>query len=75
MSGVRVETGLIGGAEKREIKIVDYDPNWPKKFELHAGRLTGALGRSALLIEHIGSTSVPGLAAKPIVDIVVVVAD
>lgn len=69
------ETGLIGGAEKREIKIEDYDADWPKRFEAQARVITGALGRSALRVEHIGSTSVPGLAAKPIIDILVVVAD
>ncbi len=67
--------GLIGGVEKREIKIVDYDPEWSRKFETHAKIIAGALGGSALRVEHIGSTSVPGLAAKPIVDILVVVQD
>ena len=57
------------------VKIVDYDPDWPRKFETHAELIAGALGSSALRIEHIGSTSVPGLAAKPIVDILVVVQD
>jgi GrpB-like predicted nucleotidyltransferase (UPF0157 family) len=69
------EIGLLGGVEKREIKIVDYDTDWPKKFETHAHVIAGALGVSALRIEHIGSTSVPGLAAKPIIDILVVVPD
>lgn len=69
------KTGLIGGVEKRRIAIADYDPDWPKKFERQARRIARALGRAALRIEHIGSTSVPGLAAKPIVDILVVVAD
>ena len=67
--------GLIGGVEKREIRIVDYDTDWPKKFETHALRIADALGNFALRIEHIGSTSVPGLAAKPVIDILVVVAD
>lgn len=70
-----METGLIGGVEKRRIEIHDYDPNWPHKFETHARIIAGALGDSALRIEHIGSTSVPGLAAKPIIDILVVVQD
>ncbi|PYS76740.1 MAG: hypothetical protein DMF66_13105 [Acidobacteria bacterium] len=68
-------TGLIGGVEKREIKLLDYDPDWPKKFETHARVIAGALGGSALRVEHIGSTSVPGLAAKPIIDILVIVPD
>jgi GrpB-like predicted nucleotidyltransferase (UPF0157 family) len=70
-----VKTALIGGVEKVKIKIVDYDSAWPKKFERHAQIIAGALGETALLIEHIGSTSVPGLAAKPIIDILVVVQD
>ena len=68
-------TGLIGGVEKREIKIVDYDADWPKKFETNARIIADALGGSAQRVEHIGSTSVPGLAAKPIIDILVVVPD
>src|SRR5215207_4395174 len=70
-----LSTGLIGGVEKREIKIVEYDPDWPRKFQTHARIIAGGLGGSALRIEHIGSTSVPGLAAKPIIDILVVVQD
>jgi GrpB-like predicted nucleotidyltransferase (UPF0157 family) len=69
------QTGLIGGVEKRAIAIVDYDPGWPRKFTLHARRVAEVLGPTALCIEHIGSTSVPGLAAKPIVDMLVVVKD
>lgn len=66
---------LIGGIEKREIVIVDYDPLWPAKFQRHAAIISQALGPTALAIEHVGSTSVPGLAAKPIIDIDVVVVD
>jgi GrpB-like predicted nucleotidyltransferase (UPF0157 family) len=65
--------GLIGGPEKREIIICDYDPCWPQKFAEHARRIRGAVGPATLRIEHIGSTSVPGLAAKPIIDILLVV--
>jgi GrpB-like predicted nucleotidyltransferase (UPF0157 family) len=57
------------------INIVAYDASWPGKFEVHAGRIAKALGAVALRLEHIGSTSVPGLAAKPIIDILVVVQD
>jgi GrpB-like predicted nucleotidyltransferase (UPF0157 family) len=70
-----LETGLIGGVEKSEIRIVDYDTDWPKKFETHARIIAEAIGGTALRIEHMGSTSVPGLAAKPVIDILVVVAD
>src|SRR5215470_15979421 len=75
MANEPLETGLIGGVEKREIRIVDYDTDWPKMFETHAKIIADALGGSALRIEHIGSTSVPGLAAKAIIDILVVVPD
>ena len=64
---------LIGGAEKRTIEIVDYDPRWPEQFQAHASTIALTLGAVALRMEHIGSTSVPGLAAKPIIDILVVV--
>ena len=57
------------------IQIVDYDPAWPRLFEREAERIQAALGDRAVLIEHVGSTSVPGLAAKPRIDILLVVAD
>ena len=66
---------LIGGIEKQKIVIVDYDPQWPEKFQKHTAIISKALGPKALAIEHIGSTSVPGLAAKPIIDITVLVED
>jgi GrpB-like predicted nucleotidyltransferase (UPF0157 family) len=61
--------------EKVVIRVVDYDPVWPERFANECERIEGALGATALAIEHIGSTSVPGLAAKPIIDIVLVVGD
>jgi GrpB-like predicted nucleotidyltransferase (UPF0157 family) len=57
------------------IHIVDYDPEWPRRFEREARRIQSALGDRALLLEHVGSTSVPGLAAKPRIDIILAVAD
>ena len=57
------------------ILLADYDPAWPATFEREEARISSALGERALLIEHVGSTSVPGLAAKPIIDIVLVVSD
>ncbi len=57
------------------IQIVDYDPEWPRLFEREAERVQAALGERVLLIEHVGSTSVPGLAAKPRIDMLLVVAD
>jgi len=57
------------------VLIVDYDPEWPRQFTMEAAKIRAALGERALLLEHVGSTSVPGLAAKPILDILLVVAD
>lgn len=57
------------------ITLAEYDPGWPRLFEREAERIRGVLGGRALLVEHAGSTSVPGLAAKPVIDIVLAVAD
>src|SRR5215469_11189904 len=57
------------------IVLVAYDPGWPAMFDREAGRIRAALDRLAIRVEHVGSTSVPGLAAKPIIDIVVAVPD
>ena len=70
---MRPDDTPIGGRERRSIEIVEYNPQWPTVFQEHARRIAQALGDTALGIEHIGSTSVPGLAAKPIIDILVVV--
>ncbi len=55
--------------------LVDYDDAWPVRFEREARRIRTALGTRALLLEHAGSTSVPGLVAKPIIDVVLAVPD
>jgi len=60
--------------DSNELEIVTYDPDWPAAFEAEAIRLQSALGGLALRIDHNGSTSVPGLGAKPIIDIQVSVA-
>lgn len=70
-----LEQVLIGGLEKRKVVIVDYDPGWVARFEVESDRVRRALGAAALRVEHVGSTAVPGLAAKPIIDLVVTVAD
>src|SRR4051794_21083097 len=57
------------------IRIVDYDPDWVHQFQRHAERIRSALGAKALRIEHVGSTAVPALPAKQVIDIVLVVAD
>jgi GrpB-like predicted nucleotidyltransferase (UPF0157 family) len=57
------------------VRIVEYDPQWAELFEREAARIRGVLAERAVRIEHIGSTSVPGLPAKPVIDIVLVVTD
>jgi GrpB-like predicted nucleotidyltransferase (UPF0157 family) len=57
------------------LDVVAYDPHWPAAFAAEAGRLRAALGEIALRIDHNGSTAVPGLAAKPVIDIQVSVAE
>ncbi|WP_096185742.1 GrpB family protein [Evansella halocellulosilytica] len=57
------------------ITLLEYDSNWPKLFEQEAERIRSILGNKILQLEHVGSTSVPGLCAKPIIDILLVVRD
>lgn len=57
------------------ITLVEYDPHWPELFDREANRIRSILGGRVLQLEHVGSTSVPGLCAKPIIDILLVVAD
>ena len=66
---------LIGGREPVQISVVDYDERWPVRFREIAECLRQAVGEGVSGVEHIGSTSVPGLAAKPIVDVLLTVAD
>lgn len=58
-----------------QIAIADYDPQWPELFAREADRIRAVLGRRALRIEHVGSTSVPGLVAKRVIDVLLVVTD
>lgn len=69
------EAEIHGGTEEPDIVIADPDPAWRDKFTTHGDQIESVLGPIARKVEHIGSTSVPGLAAKPIVDILVTVAD
>lgn len=69
---------FLPGSERRDarrVEVLDYDPAWADRFAEWRERLAGTLGPGARRIEHVGSTSVPGLAAKPIVDIQVSVPD
>jgi GrpB-like predicted nucleotidyltransferase (UPF0157 family) len=57
------------------VRIVDYDPAWPELAAAELGRVGSALGEQAVRLEHVGSTAVPGLAAKPIIDLQLSVPD
>ena len=57
------------------VRLVDYDPAWPGLFEREAARIRGVLAERVLELEHTGSTSVPGLAAKPCIDMTLVIPD
>jgi GrpB-like predicted nucleotidyltransferase (UPF0157 family) len=57
------------------IRLAPYDQQWPELFAREGERIRGVLGERALMVEHVGSTAVPGLSAKPIIDILLVVAD
>ena len=62
------------GLPSGTVRIVPYDPEWPRLFEAEERRLRAGLGSLAITIEHTGSTSVSGLAAKPVLDILAGVA-
>jgi GrpB-like predicted nucleotidyltransferase (UPF0157 family) len=64
-----------GAAPATGIEVADPDPAWPRQYDDLAGRIRRALGWRALQLEHVGSTAVPGLAAKPVIDIDLAVAD
>jgi GrpB-like predicted nucleotidyltransferase (UPF0157 family) len=74
----QIQAARIGGAQPLpggSIVLVDYDPHWPELFAREAERVRLSLGERVLRLEHCGSTSVPGLTAKPIVDMVLEVAN
>jgi GrpB-like predicted nucleotidyltransferase (UPF0157 family) len=58
-------------SSRRHIAIVDYDPRWPGLYLDERARILAVIGPRVAAIEHVGSTSVPGLAAKPVIDIMV----
>ncbi|UUZ60649.1 GrpB family protein [Nocardioides sp. B-3] len=64
-----------GRGPSTEVRVVDPDPSWPTVFEELATTIRAALGDFALSVEHVGSTSVPDLPAKPIIDVDVTVSD
>jgi GrpB-like predicted nucleotidyltransferase (UPF0157 family) len=77
MTEEQLRASTVGELKPRNgpITLVDYDPDWPRLYAREAELIRSILGGRVLLLEHAGSTSVPGLAAKPKIDIVLVVAD
>jgi GrpB-like predicted nucleotidyltransferase (UPF0157 family) len=73
MAAVRVDGPVV--VHNATIDLSDYDPDWPRLYELEAAKIRAAISDKALVIEHVGSTSIPGLCAKPLIDIVLGVAD
>ena len=72
---VIVEKPSLDNLPNYHIEIAPYDPGWPERFQVERARVMAALGDLAAAVEHSGSTAVPGMAAKPILDILVGVAD
>jgi GrpB-like predicted nucleotidyltransferase (UPF0157 family) len=74
---IRIRAATIGEPERLSgrVDLHPYDYNWPRHYEAEARRVAGVLGDRALRLEHVGSTSVPGLIAKPVIDMLLVVAD
>jgi GrpB-like predicted nucleotidyltransferase (UPF0157 family) len=66
---------LSDKAMARKIKVLPHDPNWSKLFKAEANKLAAVLGQEVIAIHHIGSTAIPNISAKPIVDILVEVYD
>ena len=66
---------VAGAGPRADVEVVPADPAWPGQFRRLRRRIEQALGQRALRIEHVGSTSVPGLAAKPVIDLDLIVAD
>jgi GrpB-like predicted nucleotidyltransferase (UPF0157 family) len=62
-------------SKRKHIEVVSYNSNWPKMFEVEAAQLMKALGNNAIAVHHVGSTSVPGLASKPVIDMIAVIKD
>jgi GrpB-like predicted nucleotidyltransferase (UPF0157 family) len=72
-----LRAGTIGERKplRSTIYLAPYDPDWTKQFSLQAKQIRDALSERVLLLEHVGSTSVPGLSAKPVIDMVLAVSN
>jgi GrpB-like predicted nucleotidyltransferase (UPF0157 family) len=75
LSDEEIRAVTVGEPKTERVVIAEYDPAWPQLYAREAERIRAALGDRALAVDHVGSTSVPGLPAKPIIDIDLTVAD
>jgi GrpB-like predicted nucleotidyltransferase (UPF0157 family) len=66
--------GMLLGLRRGEVRLVAHQPGWPAAFAREKERLRQRLGAAALAVEHVGSTAIPGLVAKPVIDIALAVA-
>jgi GrpB-like predicted nucleotidyltransferase (UPF0157 family) len=73
MAAIRVSGAVT--PHNAQIYLAPYDPTWPAQYETEAAKIRDALGDGAIALEHVGSTSISGLSAKPIIDIILCVAD
>ncbi|HEX4197818.1 MAG TPA: GrpB family protein [Caulobacteraceae bacterium] len=73
MAAIRV-SGVVTPSNAA-IHLADYDPTWPLIYDIEAAKIRAGLGDGAIVLEHVGSTSIPGLCAKPLIDILLAVAD
>jgi GrpB-like predicted nucleotidyltransferase (UPF0157 family) len=73
MAALRVSGAVT--PHNAKIDLAPYDPTWPAQYQAEAAKIRIALGDGALVLEHVGSTSIPGVSAKPIIDILLAVAD
>lgn len=65
----------LAGHGTQPVEVVDYDPDWPRRYEEERDRIAAAIGDALLAIEHVGGTAVPGLPAKPVIDLMLGVED
>jgi GrpB-like predicted nucleotidyltransferase (UPF0157 family) len=77
MTEEQMRAAVIGELHVHDapIELAEYDPSWPELFRREEERIRASLGERVVRLEHVGSTAVPGLAAKPIIDICLAVAD
>jgi GrpB-like predicted nucleotidyltransferase (UPF0157 family) len=77
MTEEQIRAAVIGEMPMHDgpIELAEYDPRWPELFRREEERIRAALSERVVRLEHVGSTAVPGLAAKPIIDMCLVVAD